>query len=224
VTVYDTNEEGWCWGQLAGDGYVGWLPANALMAPGPAATHVVSVPRTLVFPGPSIKLPPVAAPSLGCRLAVLRTDGALAVTPSGYVPARHLAPIDARVPDFVAVAERFVDVPYLWGGKTSLGIDCSGLVQVALTAAGVACPRDSDMQEGALGATIGTDVSGLRRGDLVFWPGHVAIARDAGTLVHANAFHMAVAVEPVAEAVTRIAAAGTAVRAIKRLPVDGAAC
>jgi cell wall-associated NlpC family hydrolase len=136
------------------------------------------------------------------------------------VPARHLAPVDARAPDFVAVAERFVDVPYLWGGKTSLGIDCSGLVQVALTAVGVACPRDSDMQEGALGAAIGTDGSGLRRGDLIFWPGHVAIARDAATLVHANAFHMAVAIEPVAEAVARIAAAGTPVRTIKRLPLD----
>jgi len=222
VTVYETTEEGWCWGQLARDGYVGWLPANALIALGPPATHVVAALRTLAFPGPSIKLPPVASLSLGCRLAVIRTDGALAVTPTGYVPARHLAPIDTHAPDFVAVAERFVDVPYLWGGKTSLGIDCSGLVQVALTAAGVACPRDSDMQEGALGTAIGTDLSGLRRGDLIFWPGHVAIARDAATLVHANAFHMAVAIEPVAEAVARIAAGGTAIRAIKRLPLDAA--
>ncbi len=220
VTVYETTDEGWCWGQLDRDGYVGWLPANALMSPGLSATHVVAALRTLAFPGPSIKLPPVAAFSLGCRLAVTRIDGALAVTPSGYVPARHLAPIDRPAPDFVAVAERFVDVPYLWGGKTSLGIDCSGLVQVALTAAGIVCPRDCDMQERALGDAIGTDASGLRRGDLIFWPGHVAIARDATTLVHANAFHMAVAVEPAAAAVARIAAAGTPIRAIKRLPLD----
>jgi cell wall-associated NlpC family hydrolase len=218
VTVYETTEEGWCWGQLARDGYVGWLPANALAAPGPPATHVVSALRTLAFPGPSIKLPPVAGFSLGCRLAVARTEGPLAVTPSGYVPARHLAPLDAIAPDFVAVAERFVDVPYLWGGKTSLGIDCSGLVQVALTAAGIACPRDSDMQETALGTAVSAGLSELRRGDLVFWKGHVAIARDGATLVHANAFHMAVAVEPAAEAVARIAAGGSAVSAIKRLP------
>jgi cell wall-associated NlpC family hydrolase len=218
VTVYETTEEGWCWGQLARDGYVGWLPANALAPPGPPATHVVSALRTLAFPGPSIKLPPVAGFSLGCRLAVARTEGPLAVTPSGYVPARHLAPLDAIAPDFVAVAERFVDVPYLWGGKTSLGIDCSGLVQVALTAAGIACPRDSDMQETALGAAVSAGLSELRRGDLVFWKGHVAIARDGATLVHANAFHMAVAVEPAAEAVARIAAGGSAVSAIKRLP------
>ena len=218
VTVYETTEEGWCWGQLAGDGYVGWLPANALAPPGPPATHVVSALRTLAFPGPSIKLPPVAGFSLGCRLAVTRTEGPLAVTPAGYVPARHLAPLDAIAPDFVAVAERFVDVPYLWGGKTSLGIDCSGLVQVALSAAGIACPRDSDMQEKALGATVSAGPGDLRRGDLVFWNGHVAIARDGATLVHANAFHMAVAVEPAAEAIARIAAGGSAVSAVKRLP------
>jgi cell wall-associated NlpC family hydrolase len=218
VTVYETDEEGWCWGQLARDGYVGWLPANALAEPGEPATHRVSALRTLAFPGPSIKLPPVAGFSLGCRLVVSRTDGPLAVTPSGYVPARHLAPVDSTEADFVAVAERFVGVPYLWGGKTSLGIDCSGLVQLALTAAGIACPRDSDMQERALGEAISTDVAGLRRGDLVFWKGHVAIVRDADTLVHANAFHMAAAVEPTAAAVARIAAGGTPIRSVKRLP------
>jgi hypothetical protein len=218
VTVYETNEEGWCWGQLDRDGYVGWLPANALGAPGPPATHAVTALRTLAFPGPSIKLTPVAGFSLGCRLAVARIEGPLAVTACGYVPARHLAPIDAIEPDFVAVAERFVGVPYLWGGKTSLGIDCSGLVQVALTAAGIVCPRDSDMQEKALGMAVPTGLPDLRRGDLVFWKGHVAIARDGATLVHANAFHMAVAVEPVAEAIARIATGGSTVSAVKRLP------
>jgi cell wall-associated NlpC family hydrolase len=217
VTVYETDQEGWCWGQLERDGYVGFIPANALAEPGPSATHVVAALRTLAFPGPSIKLPPVAGYSLGCRLVVMRTEGSLAVTPSGYVPARHLAPVDARVEDFVAVAERFLGVPYLWGGKTSLGIDCSGLVQVALNAAGIACPRDSYMQEQALGDAVAADVAGLRRGDLVFWKGHVAIVRDAETLVHANAFHMAVAIEPIAETVARIAANGTPIRAVKRL-------
>ena len=216
VTVYEADEEGWCWGQLDRDGYVGWLPANALVPPGPPATHVVAALRTLAFPGPSIKLPPVAAYSLGCRLAVLRIEGALAVTPSGYVAARHLAPVAATEPDFVAVAERFVGVPYLWGGKTSLGIDCSGLVQVALTAAGIVCPRDSDMQERALGTPLSPDVAQMRRGDLIFWPGHVAIACDATTIVHANAFHMAVAVEPIATAVRRIADGGSPVVSIRR--------
>jgi cell wall-associated NlpC family hydrolase len=222
VTIYETTEEGWCWGQLARDGYVGWLPTNALAPPGPPTTHAVAALRTLAFPGPSIKLPPVAAYSLGCRLVVMRTEGPLAVTPSGYVPARHLVTVDAAEPDFVAVAERFVGVPYLWGGKTSGGIDCSGLVQTALTAAGIACPRDSDMQEEALGAAVAPNLADLRRGDLVFWSGHVAIARDAATLLHANAFHMAVAIEPIEQAVRRIAADGAPIRTVKRLP-DGAA-
>jgi cell wall-associated NlpC family hydrolase len=220
VTVYETTPEGWCWGQLETDGHVGFLPAQALGRPGVAATHKVAVPRTLAFPGPSIKLPPVEALSLGCRLAIARMQDEFAVTASGaFLPARHLVPVDAAETDFVAVAERFLGVPYLWGGKSSLGLDCSGLVQVALHAAGRPCPRDSDMQEAALGRplALASDLSNLQRGDLVFWDGHVAILRDPATLLHANAFHMAVAVEPLAEAVRRIAAAGSPIEAVKRL-------
>jgi cell wall-associated NlpC family hydrolase len=219
VTVYETTDEGWCWAQLERDAYVGWLPADALAEPGPPATHTVRALRTLAYPGPSITLPPVAAFSLGCRLAVTRTEGALAATPSGWVPARHLAPLGANEADFVAVAERFLGMPYVWGGKTSLGIDCSGLVQVALQACGAACPRDSDMQERALGDAVAADIAGLQRGDLVFWKGHVAIVRDADTFVHATAFHMMVAIEQIADVVRRVSGEGGGViRAVKRLP------
>jgi cell wall-associated NlpC family hydrolase len=218
VTVYETTAEGWVWGQLDADGYVGWLPASALRAPGPAVTHKVAVPRTFVFPGPSIKLPPVEALSLGCRLAVAHIAEFFAVTTSGgHVAKCHLAPLDAMETDFVTVAERFIGVHYLWGGKTSLGLDCSGLVQVALTACGIPCPRDSDMQERALGAPLAADLDQLRRGDLLFWKGHVAIARDAATLVHANAFHMAVEIEPISEAVRRIKAAGSELTSVRRV-------
>jgi hypothetical protein len=218
VTVYESTEEGWAWAQIE-DGYVGWLPANALVRPGSALTHKVTALRTLVFPGPSIKLPPVETLSLGSRLAVLGTDAQLAMTSGcGYVPLVHLAPLASTQPDFVAVAERFVGVPYLWGGKTSLGLDCSGLVQVALSAAGIACPRDSDMQEQALGNAVDTsDVENLWRGDLLFWPGHVGIMRDRHTLLHANAFHMAVAAEPLADALARIRASGSDLRTVRRL-------
>jgi cell wall-associated NlpC family hydrolase len=140
----------------------------------------------------------------------------LAVTDSnGFVPACHLMPVGTREPDYVAVAERFLGVPYLWGGKSSLGLDCSGLVQIALTASGAACPRDSDMQEHALGAAV--PLTELQRGDLVFWNDHVAIVRDQATLIHANAFHMAVAFEPAREAITRIAAAGSEVTSVRRV-------
>jgi cell wall-associated NlpC family hydrolase len=217
ATIYDTNAEGWAWGQLAGDGYVGWLPANALAPAGPAPTHKVTALRTLAFPGPSIKLPPVEALPLGARVVVTRTHDRMAVTKTGsYIPAAHLGALDHYERDFVAVAERFLGVPYLWGGKTVLGLDCSGLVQVALTACGVSCPRDSDMQEQALGAAV--DLDHPQRGDLVFWQGHVAIARDSGTLIHANAFHMAVAIEPIAAALARIRAAGSEVTGVRRLP------
>src|SRR5258707_11339886 len=155
VTVYDRNGEGFAWGQLNSDGYVGWIPDAALAKPAASPTHKVTALRTFAFPGPSIKLPPVETLSLGAKLTVTREDGAFAVTRDGwYLPRRHLGLLDVIEKDFVAVAERFVGTPYLWGGKSSLGIDCSGLVQVSLNAAGTGCPRDSDMQPEGLARTL----------------------------------------------------------------------
>jgi cell wall-associated NlpC family hydrolase len=221
VTIYDVSADGWAWGQLAGDGYVGFIPASALRAPGPPATHKVTAPRTFVFPGPSIKLPPVETLSFGCQLVIARTDGPFAITDSGaHVPVLHLAPVETMETDFVAVAERFLGTPYLWGGKTGLGMDCSGLVQLALAACGIPCPRDTDMQEKAVGGPLARphELDQLRRGDLLFWKGHVAIVRDAATLVHANASgHMAVAFEATAPAVARIRALAGEITSVRRL-------
>ena len=216
VAIYDEDGEGWGWGQLHSDRYVGWLPMNALRAPGAPPTHKVAALRTILFPGRSIKAQPVEGLPLGCRLAVTGDDGELArLASGGFVPVRHLAPLDAAAPDFVAVAERFIGVPYLWGGKTSLGIDCSGLVQVALTACGIACPRDTYMQVTALGEAVADGIR--RRGDLIFWKGHVAIARDEITMIHANVFHMAVAIEPIDDAIARIRQKDGDVTSVRRL-------
>jgi Bacterial dipeptidyl-peptidase Sh3 domain/NlpC/P60 family len=195
VTVYD-ELEGWAWAQLARDGYVGWMAASALWSQLSEPTHRVCVARTFVYPGPSIKAPPILALPLSAEVSIVDERDAFLVTRDrGFVWRPHLAPLDAPAKDFVAVAETLIGMPYLWGGKSAIGVDCSGLVQIALAAAGAPAPRDSDMQEAGLGAPVEIGAP-LVRGDLIFWKGHVGIMRDATTLLHANGTHMLVSSEP----------------------------
>jgi len=219
VAVYDESQ-GWAWVQLLRDSYVGYLPASALGAP-TAATHRLAALRSFAYPGPSIKTPPALALSLGAQLAVKSHQGEFFVTGDGlHLYAQHLAAIDAFEPDFVAVAERFLEAPYLWGGRTSVGLDCSGLVQSALAAAGVKAPRDADMMEAGLGAPVAFDesLSGLARGDLIFWKGHVGVMQDARTLLHASGWHMKVVSERLRVTCGRInEKAGGPITSIRRL-------
>jgi cell wall-associated NlpC family hydrolase len=231
VKVFD-EANGWAWVQATADRYVGYVPADALEGIVGKPTHVVRAISTFLYPEPNIKTPPAMAFSLNTPLRVLDTrERFAALVGGGFVMAHHLAPADQPARDFVAMAERFEGTPYLWGGRTRVGLDCSGLVQIAMQSAGLVCPRDTDMQEAEVGAAIDVpacltqptdalkDPDGLLRGDLIFWPGHVGIMTDGVMMLHANGHHMATVIEPVVDAAGRIhRQTGHGVRSIRRPP------
>ncbi|HXF54151.1 MAG TPA: C40 family peptidase [Hyphomicrobiaceae bacterium] len=220
VTVYDITD-GWAWAQLERDRYVGYLPADALRRGVAATTHRVSAIGTFIYSAADIKAPPLMHLSLNAQVAVVeRQERFSRLAGGGFVVNRHIIERDRYARDFVDVAERLIGTPYLWGGRTRLGLDCSGLVQIAMEAAGIRCPRDTDMQQAELGSEVLVPASleGLKRGDLVFWRGHVGIMVDGLMMVHANAHHMAVAVEPLAVAVERIGKSEGGMASVRRLP------
>lgn len=224
VRVFDITE-GWAWIQTERDGYVGYVADTALADIGAATTHIVTVSRTFVYPGPDLKWPRSGALSLGSRLAVTGsaetrgTKYALLSTGEAVIE-NHLAPFSRHAEDYVAVAEMLVHTPYLWGGTSGFGIDCSGLVQLSMLMAGRAVLRDTDMQATTIGAPFeaGDRCSGLRRGDLVFWKGHVAIMTDPDNLIHANGHTMTVAHEPLQAAIDRIGYLYGSPTGFRRLP------
>ncbi len=205
VSVYEVHD-GWAFVQLGRDGYVGYLPSDALIE-AEAPTHFVSARMTHVYPKPDLKVPELYGLSHRGRVRVLAQEGRFAKTPLGYVAHAHLKPVGDLADDPVSVAELYLGTPYLWGGNSSYGIDCSGLVQAGCHACGIACPGDSDMQQAELGQEMDPDAK-LRRGDLVFWKGHVAWVADEARLIHANAGSMAVSYEGIEAAIERIASQG----------------
>jgi hypothetical protein len=217
-TVYDEHE-GWAWGQLSADHYVGWMRADELGEAAPP-THRLRVLRSFIYEAPNMKSKPIKAVSMNALLALGEPDGNFTrVLNSGWIFSRHVSVLGDFELDFVDVASRFVGSPYLWGGRESAGIDCSGLVQVSLQATGKSPLRDSDMQEKSLGELVRpeADYSNLQRGDLVFWRGHVGIMESPAMLLHASARDMHVEIEPLSEAIARIKPIAGEVRSVRRL-------
>lgn len=209
VMIFE-EREGWAWVQAAHDDYVGYVAAEALAVPGARPTHIVVAPRSFLYPGPDLKLPVSSRLSMGSLLTIedyTETRGTrYGLLASGEaVIAGHMGPFGEYEADYVAVAERLLFTPYLWGGTSGFGLDCSGIVQLAMRMAGIAVLRDSDMQAASIGTALESGEA-LRRGDLVFWKGHVAIMTDAENVVHASGHTMMVSREPLAEALARIGA------------------
>ncbi|WP_312526452.1 C40 family peptidase [Paracoccus sp. (in: a-proteobacteria)] len=205
LTVIEERDD-WCFVQAALDGYCGWLRRHELSEAGatlPAITHRLSAPASHIYPGPNLKLRETGALSLGARVSVIATEGKFSqLATGGWVPSMHLSQAAAADPG--DVAESMMGTPYLWGGNSRWGIDCSGLAQAAWSACGVVCPGDSDMQQKAFAVVEGP----YQRGDLLFWPGHVAMALDETRMIHATAYVMGVVIEPIADAIARIDAGG----------------
>ena len=220
VEVFEEHN-GWAWVQNRTDGYVGYAPVDALDEISEQATHRLTVLSSYLYPKPDLKAPTLRRITLGARLAILGEQGGYSqVAGGGWVYSRHLLPLEEYEPDYVTTALQFLGAPYLWGGRESAGLDCSALVQLALDRAGIPCPRDSDQQEAALveGLTE-TEARPLRRGDLIYFPGHVAIALDESQVLNANAYAMLVSIEPLADLVARVEAesGGTGITSVRRI-------
>ncbi len=220
VTVYEVAD-GWAWVQNRSDGYVGYVEQAALGREVRTTTNWVKVLRTFLFPEPDEKAPPLDALPMTARVEVVAEHGRFSeIAGGGWITGRHLAVRGGHFEDFVTTALGFMGVPYLWGGKTSLGLDCSGLIQVVLAAAGIACPRDSDMQAQSLGEARPTGEA-PERGDLIYMPGHVAIALDGWRVVQANAHDMMTTIEPLVDLLARVEQeSGQGITAVRR-PASG---
>ena len=215
-TVYELKND-WVWGQAALDSHVGYARADAFGEAAAPPTHRVTARATPLLSAPDVKQPSRAILPMNAKLYGVEDSGRFSrVADGNYVFSAHIAPLGSHALDWVTLTEGFVGVPYLWGGKTYAGIDCSGLIQTALEGAGRPAPRDTDLMENALGQPVALDAP-LQRGDLIFWKGHMGAMLDESRLIHASAYVMQVVIEDFATARARIEADGLLVRTIKRL-------
>lgn len=216
--VYEIAKD-WAWGQALLDDYVGYVPVADLRKGSHTATHRIRVLRTFFYRDADLKSPVLQSAGMNAKVKGEGKEGSFIRVHGGmYVFEKHLLGIGEKRGDYVAMAESLIGVPYRWGGREAMGLDCSALVQLALEWSGIPCPRDSDMQEANLGKEV-TDFrdTGLRRGDFVFWRGHVGIMRNESELLHAEANTMRVTVELLEKAEARIAEAEGAIHCVRRI-------
>jgi len=221
-TVYD-RQDGWCWGQNQTDGYVGYVAAEALSTAVHEPDHMVATRFTHLYPAPDLKQPPLGGISMCAQVQLVDVDNGFGqILDGSWIYAKHLVPLDFATPDVIGTGLKFLGTPYLWGGRSANGVDCSSLVQLALRLAGLRVPRDSDMQETAVGTAVPMsdphDFSAVEEGDLVFFPGHVGFFVSGWRFLHANAFDMLVSIHRFSEVLDRADAGNAGVTAIRRLP------
>ena len=219
-TVFD-ERDGWAWGQAARDHYVGWLPSDMLGPDLGAPTHEVVVPATYLYPEADLKSPAPVRLSLASLVVATgrREDNFLEAAGGGWIHVNHVAPREVVESDYVSTGLSLVGVPYLWGGRSSDGMDCSGFIQVVLQRAGLMPPRDSDQQEAVVGTPFDNDddLGKLRRDDILFFQGHVGIVLDGWRFLHASASNMTVSIQRLSNVVDHAKEAGTPPRAVRRI-------
>jgi cell wall-associated NlpC family hydrolase len=216
-TVYQRTD-GWAWGQSQTDGYVGYVSVDGLGSVPGTCSHEVAALRTYLFSAPDLKSMPLDVLHMTTRITVQGSEGDYAhLVGGGFVHQRHLATLPTVESDHVATARRFRGALYAWGGRSSIGLDCSGLVQLALARAGISAPRDSDQQARSTGKLVEGGLEAALPGDLLYMRGHVVILSEPGRVLHANAHHMAVAEEGLADFLARITGMGLEITAVRRV-------
>ena len=206
VSMLD-EANGWAFCQLNSDGYVGFLKSEHLSTHGLQPSHSVAVPLSHVYPKPDVRAPIGMAIPFGAQVTIsegVEEKRFSEVRGLGWIYKRHLKPLGSLNADYLQTAAMFLHAPYVWGGKTALGLDCSALVQLALNYAGKDCPRDTDQQLEMLGRSVGANISACEKGDLVFFPGHVGFMLDKMRLLHANATYMRVTLDKLESVVSRL--------------------